>query len=143
MTIYDSLIQNKHVEILLDASAIIAVIADEPEAQVVINCTQNATIVSPGIISCEIANALTRMMRKNIITTEKKMIDLIKSFKLIPMKIINIDLEKALEIAWQYKIYAYDAFYLEVAKRLQLPLVSFDGNMRKIGKELGLNVLGG
>ena len=51
-------------EILLDASAIITVIADEPKSQIVINCTKNAIIVSPNVISCEVANALTRMMRK-------------------------------------------------------------------------------
>jgi predicted nucleic acid-binding protein len=130
-------------EILLDASAIIAVIADEPDAQTVINCTQNATIVSPSIISCEIANALTRMMRKNVIVSEEQMLALIRNFKFIPIKIVDIDIEKALKIAWRYKIYAYDAFYLEVAKRLQLPFVTFDGGMRKIGKELGLNILGG
>ena len=62
-------------EIVLDASAIIAVIADEPEAQTVINCTKNSAIVSPNIISCEIANALTRMMRKNIIKTKEQMLD--------------------------------------------------------------------
>jgi predicted nucleic acid-binding protein len=130
-------------EILLDASAIIAVIADEPEAQIVINCTQNATIVSPNIISCEIANALTRMIKKNVIVSEEQMINLVKNFKLIPIKMVNIDLEKTLEIAWHYKIYAYDAFYLEVAKRLQLPLVTFDSGMRKVAKELGIDVLGG
>jgi predicted nucleic acid-binding protein len=130
-------------EVLLDASAIIAVIADEPEAQIVINCTQNATIVSPDIISCEIANALTRMMKKNVIVSEEQMIDLVKNFKLIPIKVVDIDLEKTLKIAWHYKIYAYDAFYLEVAKRLQLPLVTFDNGMRKVAKELGINVLGG
>ena len=47
------------------------------------------------------------------------------------------------EIAWEYKIYAYDAFYLESAKRLGLPLLTFDGNMAKIGKELGIKILGG
>jgi predicted nucleic acid-binding protein len=130
-------------EILLDASAIIAVIADEPEAQTVINCTQNATIVSPNIISCEIANALTRMIKKNVIVSKEQMIDLVKNFKLIPIKMVNIDLEKTLEIAWHYRIYAYDAFYLEVAKRLQLPLVTFDSGMRKVAKELGIDVLGG
>jgi predicted nucleic acid-binding protein len=130
-------------EILLDASAIIAVIADEPESQIVINCTQNATIISPNIISCEIANALTRMMKKNVIVSEEQMIELVKNFKLIPIKMINIDLERTLEIAWHYKIYAYDAFYLEVAKRLQLPLITFDSGMRKIAKELGIDVLGG
>ena len=130
-------------EILLDASAIIAVITDEPEAQMVINCTKNATIVSPNIISFEVANALTRMMRKNVIISENQLFTLIKSFKLIPIKMVNIDLEKALEIAWHYKIYAYDAFYLEVAKTLQLPFITFDNGMKKIGKELGLNILGG
>jgi predicted nucleic acid-binding protein len=130
-------------EILLDASAIIAVIADEPGSQIVINCTQNATIVSPSIISCEVANALTRMMKKNIIVSGEQMLNLAKNFKLIPIKMVNIDLEKALEIAWKYKIYAYDAFYLEAAKKFQLPLITFDSGMKKIGIELGLNILGG
>ena len=127
----------------MDASAIIAVIADEPESQIVINCTQDATIVSPNIISCETANALTRMMRKNVIISEEQMNGLVKNFKRIPIKIVNIDIEKTLEIAWHYKIYAYDAFYLETAKRLQLPILTFDGGMKKIAKELGLNILGG
>jgi predicted nucleic acid-binding protein len=48
-----------------------------------------------------------------------------------------------LEIAWDYKIYAYDACYLEAAKRLALPLLTFDGNMAKIGKEIGIAILGG
>jgi len=71
------------------------------------------------------------------------MINLVKNFKRIPIKMVNIDIEKALEIAWHYKIYAYDAFYLEAAKRLQLPIVTFDRGMKKIGKELGIDVLGG
>jgi len=71
------------------------------------------------------------------------MLNLIKNFKLIPMKLIEIDLEKALQIAWQNNLYAYDAFYLEVAKRLRLPLITFDTVMGKIGKTLGLNILGG
>ena len=88
-------------------------------------------------------NLYLRMMRKNIIISEEQMLNLIKNYMQIPIRTVNIDLEKALEIAWNYKIYAYDAFYLETAKRLQLPLVTFDSGMIKIGKELGLNVLGG
>jgi len=51
-------------DILLDASAIIAVIADEPEARIVIDCTKGAKILSPNIISCEVSNALTRMIKR-------------------------------------------------------------------------------
>jgi len=129
-------------EIVLDASAIIAVIADEPESGIVINCTKNAILVSPCMVSSEIANSLTKMMKKGIINNKEKMIDLIKIFHKIPIKVTEIDLEKSMEIAWDYKIYAYDAFYLETAKRLNLPLLTFDNRMRKIGKEMGVTILG-
>jgi predicted nucleic acid-binding protein len=129
-------------EILLDASAIIAVIADEPESDIVINCTKNAILVSPYMVTSEIANSLTKMMKKGIINNKEKMIDLIKIFQKIPIKVTEINLEKSIEIAWDYKIYAYDAFYLETAKRLNLPLLTFDNKMRKIGKEIGITILG-
>jgi len=71
------------------------------------------------------------------------MINAFNFFKKISIKIIETNIEKALEIAWDYKIYAYDACYLESAKRLNLPFLTFDGNMIKVGKELGITILGG
>jgi len=126
----------------MDACAIMAVIIKEPERDLVIQLTQNAVMVSPDMVSYEIANALTKMIKKKIIEKER-MINAFNFFKRIPIKKIEIDIEKALEIAWDYKIYAYDACYLESAKRLNLPLLTFDGNMIKVGKELGINILGG
>jgi predicted nucleic acid-binding protein len=130
-------------EILLDASAIMAVIADEPESELVIHYTKDAIIVSPGVIAFEMANALTKMMKKKVIDTQEKMISLIAIFKTIPLKTVEVNITEALKIAWKYKIYAYDAFYLEASLRLDLPLLTFDSNMRRIGKELGIAVLGG
>ena len=51
-------------EIVLDASAIMAVIANEPEREFVIKNTRNLKIVASSIISFEISNGLIRMMRK-------------------------------------------------------------------------------
>jgi len=99
-------------------------------------------MVSPDMVSYEIANALTKMMKKKIIEKER-MVNAFNYFIKIPIKTIQIDIEKALEIAWKYKIYAYDACYLESANRLNLPLLTFDGNMIKVGKELGINIIGG
>jgi len=126
----------------MDACAIMAVIVKEPERDLIIQLTQNAVMVSPDMVSYEIANALTKMMKKKIIEKER-MINAFNFFKKIPIKTIEINIEKALEIAWDYKIYAYDACYLESAKRLNLPLLTFDGNMIKVGNELGINILGG
>jgi predicted nucleic acid-binding protein len=36
----------------------------------------------------------------------------------IPIELLSIDIAEALKIAWKYNIYAYDAYYLEAAKRL-------------------------
>jgi predicted nucleic acid-binding protein len=130
-------------EILLDASAIMAVIVDEPESEIVINHTKDSIIVSPNMVLFEIANGLTKMVKKKLIDTQEKMIRLIESFEKIPIKKVEVNLIKSLEIAWKYKIYAYDAFYLETAGRLNIPLLTFDSGMIRIGKELGINVLGG
>jgi len=119
-----------------------AVIVKEPERDAVIELTKGAVVVSPGIVSYEIANALTKMMKKKVIERER-MISAFGYFKKIPIKIIEADIGKALEIAWEFRIYAYDACYLEVAKRLGLPLLTFDGSMARIGKELGISVTGG
>ena len=129
-------------EILVDACAIMAVIVKEPERDLVIELTQGTIIVSPNMVSYEIANALTKMMKKKIIEKER-MVDAFKYFRKISIETIEIDIERALEIAWKFKIYAYDACYLESAKRLNLPLLTFDNNMITIGKELGINILGG
>jgi predicted nucleic acid-binding protein len=133
---------DKIMEIILDASAIMAVIADEAESEIIINYTKDAVILSPNVLPSEIANGLTKMMKKKVIDDKDKMIDIINNFKQIPIKLIEVNLERSLEIAWDHKTYAYDAFYLEVAKRLNLPLLTFDGEMKKIGKEIGIEILG-
>jgi predicted nucleic acid-binding protein len=130
-------------EILLDASAIMAVIADEPESELVINYTKDAIIVSPNVAAFEIANALTKMIKKKVIDTHEKMINFIEIFETIPLKIVEVNIKETMKIAWKYKIYAYDAFYLETALRLDLPLLTFDSGMRRIGNEMGISVLGG
>ena len=126
----------------MDACAIMAVIVKEPERELVIELTQGAVMVSPNMVAYEIANALTKMMKKKVIEKER-MINAYNYFLKIPVKTIEIDIEKALEIAWDYKIYAYDACYLEAAKRLHLPLLTFDDNMIKVGKELNVKIMGG
>ena len=126
----------------MDASAIMAVIADEPNKEKVINLTKNAMILTPDMIHYEIANGLAKMMKKKIIPIES-MVILYGYFKKIHIKHIEVDVEKALEIAGKYNLYSYDGCYLELAKRLGLPLLTFDDRMQNAGKSMGLDILGG
>ena len=86
----------------MDACAIMAVIIKEPERDLVIQLTQNTVMVSPNIMSYEIANALTKMMKKRIIEKER-MLTAFGIYRNIPMKIVEVDFEKVLEIAWNTK----------------------------------------
>ncbi|MDR0300895.1 MAG: type II toxin-antitoxin system VapC family toxin [Treponema sp.] len=126
-------------KVILDASAIMAVILNESNRDTVITLTENAVILSPEVISFEIGNALINLFRKRKIT-EEELLAAYRNYTTIPIESIKIDIEKALKIACKYKIYAYDAYYLEAAHRLKLPLITFDNSMKKAGLDLKIKM---
>jgi len=126
--------------ILLDASAILAVILNEPNKVKVIELTENGVLLSPDVISFEIGNALMNLHKKQNIT-EDQLLEAYKTFVSIPIRNVKIDIEKALKIACKYKIYAYDAYYLEIASRLKLPLITFDKLMKRVGTDMKIHIL--
>ena len=70
------------------------------------------------MISYEIANSLTKMMKKKIIDNEN-MLNMFRYYEKIIIKKSEVDFIRTLEIAWNYKVYSYNACYLEPAKRLE------------------------
>ncbi|MDR0784562.1 MAG: type II toxin-antitoxin system VapC family toxin [Treponema sp.] len=126
--------------IIMDASAIITMVIDEPEKNLIINLTKDVELFSPEMISFEIGNALTRLKRRQILNDEE-IIKAYNVYKEIPVRLVEVNIENALKIACQYNIYAYDAYYLEVAFRLRLPLLTLDKLMKNIAREMNLNIL--
>ena len=127
-------------DVLIDASAIMPILIDEPEKEFVINATRNCILLSPSVLPYEIGNALTRLKRRQILN-EKQVMAAYGDFMKIPLRLLEVDIENALKIACKYAIYAYDAYYLEMASRLKIPLLTLDGPMKKIALELKLKVL--
>jgi predicted nucleic acid-binding protein len=127
-------------EVLLDASAIMAFILNEPNRDKVINLTKNAMLVSPEMISFEIGNGLVSLLKRHKLK-ENEVIEAFKDFAKIPLRTVKVDFEKALKIACKHQIYAYDAYYLEVAHRLKLPLITFDITMQKVGIDINVKIL--
>jgi len=125
--------------VLLDASAIMAIILDEPNRDEVVKLTKGAMILAPEVISFEIGNALVNLHRKNKIDAEE-LLGAYENFALIPLRIVKIDVAEALKISCRYNIYAYDAYYLEIARRLNLPLITFDVSMKKVGRDMKINI---
>ena len=65
----------------------------------------------------------------------------LKSFRDIPVRLAEIDLEQSVELAKVQQIYAYDAFILECARKYRTPLLSLDGSQRRIAIKLGIEVV--
>jgi predicted nucleic acid-binding protein len=126
--------------ILIDASIIISIVIDEPEKKTAIKLSKDCTLLSLAVMPYEIGNALSRLKKRRILDNEG-VIAAHNTYKTIPLKLVEVDIEKALRIACKYNIYAYDAYYLEAATRLKLPLLTFDGNMKQIGKDLKLDIM--
>lgn len=59
----------------------------------------------------------------------------------IPVELRRINIKSALEIATKYRIYAYDAYFLECADNLKRPLITLDRGMKRIALEMGISIL--
>ncbi|MDR1229800.1 MAG: type II toxin-antitoxin system VapC family toxin [Spirochaetaceae bacterium] len=127
-------------DILLDASAIMAIILNEPNKKIVIKLTKGSLLLSPVMISYEIGNALISLCKRRKLT-ENEVIDAYNDFRKIPIRTLDIDMEKSFKISCKYNVYAYDAYYLETAKRLKLPLITFDRLMKNVALNMNINVL--
>lgn len=124
----------------MDASAIMAVILNEPNKDIVVKLTKGSTLLSPEMISYEIGNALVSLYKRRKLK-EKEIADAYQFFMKIPIRTLDVDMEKALKISCKYNMYAYDAYYLETAKRLKLPLITFDVSMKNAALNMGINIL--
>ena len=126
--------------ILIDTSALMPIFINEPEKEHIVNLTRNCELLAPSVLPYEIGNALTRLKRRQILN-EKQVFEAYGVFMKVPLRLMEVDIENALAIACKYDIYAYDAYYLEIACRLNLPLLTLDEPMKRIAFDLGLKIL--
>lgn len=126
--------------VAVDTSAIIAVIADEPEKARLIELTKDAIIVAPPSIKWEIGNAFSAMMKKARIGLEQA-IEAIEIYQEISLEIVEINLKDAIKLAGRHNIYAYDAYILQCSIEQDIPLISLDKNLIDIAIKEGVQVI--
>ena len=62
-------------------------------------------------------------------------------YKLIPVRLVDIDLNKALEISHKHALYAYDAYFIECAKSCNAPLLTLDSHLASVARKMHLDVI--
>ncbi|HPA47660.1 MAG TPA: type II toxin-antitoxin system VapC family toxin [bacterium] len=127
-------------KIVADTCAFIAVALNEPERSRIIELTMGQELIAPEVLPFEIGNALTAMVKKGTLG-RPEIVSVWDKVQSIPVDLRSIDIGAALGMAVRFGIYAYDAYFLECALTLHLPLLTLDRNMKHVARELGIDIL--
>ena len=127
-------------EIVIDTSALIAVMSEQAEKAEMIRLTRGATLVAPPSVHWEIGNALSAMFKRKSIELPAA-IKALNVYGAIPIRLIDIDLVQALHLSQQLNVYAYDAYVLACAVNQRAPILTLDRGLRERAHDLKLDVL--
>ena len=126
--------------IVSDTNIFLAVVLDEPEKGHIIELTSESSALAPEILLYEIGNVLTAMVKREQLT-DNQALTALKLAHRIPVRLIAVDIQQALKLAFEFKIYAYDAYFLQCAKSLSCPLITLDKGMKQVAMALNIEVL--
>jgi predicted nucleic acid-binding protein len=127
-------------DIIIDASSIIAVIANEPEKSALIQKTRGATLYTPNSVHWEIGNAFSAMLKRKRISLEMAQ-KAIEAYRRISLRFIDVDLSQAIDLSAKLGIYAYDAYIILAALDQRCALLALDSGLTYAAKIAGVNVL--
>jgi predicted nucleic acid-binding protein len=114
------------VDVVVDTSVIVAVIANEPVKAALIELTRGADLIAPPSVHWEVGNALSAMLRRKRATLEA-ILEAAGAYAQIPIRFVDVELEETLRIAASMGLYAYDACLIRCALKYSSPLISLDG----------------
>ena len=113
---------------VVDASAVVALLFDEPARDDVVARLRGSSLHAPSLIGFEVANACLKKMRAR--PGERQA--LLEAFSLLDDLAITpeaIDLDAAIALAARTRLSLYDASYLWLAQALGAELVTLDGKL--------------
>jgi predicted nucleic acid-binding protein len=136
------------VSLVLDSSATLAwIYSDETTNPIrrLFDAVGDEGAVVPALWRLEIANSLTVAVRRGRIEAS------FRRAALTDLALLDIAIDdqtdvhawgETLRVADVFQLTMYDAAYLELAQRRNLPLATLDGEMRAAAKSLGLRLMG-
>ena len=130
----------KTMKFVVDASVIIAVIANEPEKDQLIEITEGADLLAPASVHWEIGNAFSSMIKRGRVSLEQAF-EAIEIYRKIPIRYTVVELENSLAIVSKYGIYAYDAYLLRCAIKYNTALITLDRKLAQVGQEMNIEVV--
>lgn len=127
-------------DIVIDTSAVIAVIANEPEKPAIVEHTLGANLIAPASVHWEVGNAFSAMFKRRRISLSQSK-EAIKIYERIVFRFIDVDLGQSLELSDRLNMYGYDAYVLACALNMRSPLLTLDKKLAAAAPVVGVKVL--
>jgi predicted nucleic acid-binding protein len=116
------------IKIVVDASALAAILFGEPEAPKVTEQLGDSALVAPTLFSYEIANICWKKLRRH----PEKRASLLEAYSLLgrmEIEEVEVSVPEALLLADRENLTVYDASYLWLSRKLGVKLVTLDGDL--------------
>jgi predicted nucleic acid-binding protein len=83
----------------------------------------------------EIGNALSATVKRQRLSAVQARAALTAA-RSIPVRLVGVDIAEALQLASDFDLYAYGAYFLQCARTAPGPLLTLDARMRNVATEL-------
>ncbi len=127
-------------ELVIDASCILEYLLNQENKDSIVNKVGNSKLIAPACLPFEIGNAISKLIRRGLISIFEG-VSVFHEYVRIPIRFIEPEISSAILIAGENKSYAYDAYYINVAEQMSLPLFTLDDQMQRIAADRGIRCL--
>jgi predicted nucleic acid-binding protein len=120
--------------LVVDASALGALIFGEPQAEEMASRMEGGTLVAPTLLWFELASICLKKIKAHP-GQKEKLLQALGLARRLTIQSIEVDQPEVVRLAWQTGLTTYDASYLWLVRRLRGELVTLDeGLMGKANK---------
>jgi predicted nucleic acid-binding protein len=118
----------KRPRVVADASVVVALLFDEQDQEETLARLGGRLVAAPHLLDLEFANAAVKKMRRERLDAGR----VAEALQMLDEVVADrhpVPAAAALELAQRYGLTPYDAAYLWLAERLEVPLVTFDARL--------------
>ncbi len=127
--------------VVVDTSALLAVVLGEPNREALIGATTGVELVAPASVHWEVGNALSALLKRKRVSVAQAQ-SALAAYGSIPIRFIDVDLSVSIELAATHALYAYDAYLLACALTQRAPLLTLDVALQRAARDAGIEIAG-
>lgn len=121
--------------LVVDASAIAAVLFGEPEGATIRAHVRGETLVAPQLIDYELANVCWKKIRRRP-EKQPQVLTMLAGLEALSIVRLPVPVMEVVALAAQTGLTAYDAAYLWLARSRDIELVTLDDKLARINQAL-------